>query len=174
MVGKTKLEEEKDKKKKRAEFFERLEVLGQESDTRAAKWVKEDFKERQKKEDYRRAIDLTALDTLRKRPNKQEYLRYLGQVFVHFAKEEDLGKYRLEVDITDIGVVCKITGTDFYGAHKAIGVPQYDYIASKTMAVKLGNTIAHLRGYRREQGGVLLPDEVDLKQYGKQVQKGSH
>ena len=162
----TELEKERIKKKNIGEYKERLSVIGQENDTKAAKWVKEDFKERQIKEEYRRVLDLTMLESLRKKTNKQEYLRYLGQVFVDFAKEEDIRRYQVDVDITDVGIVCKVKGTEFTGAFKAIGVPVYDYVASKTMAVRLGNTIAHLEGYRRDQGGVLLSDEADTKQYG--------
>ena len=40
-------------------------------------------------------------------------------------------------------------------------------MACKIMAVRLGNTIAHLEGYRHQtDGGISLPDEVDKKKYG--------
>lgn len=167
----SKFEEEKLKKKKRGEFLEELEAIGQESELKSRKWVRERYDREEKKQLFQKELDLNLLSKLRQRKQK-DYTRYLSQIFLRFLSEEDTSKYRLDIDLTDKGISVKIRKTRFIGAFKVVGVPLYDYTACKIMAVKVGNTIAKLEGYQRKSdGGVLLPDEIDLKRYGKQVQK---
>lgn len=162
----TSLAQEKVKKYIRGEQEEILDALGQESDTKAAKWVREYSNKKEKEEKRTADMALEVLTGLR--GNKRPYMRFLVNVFMFFAREEDVGKNRqIAVDLTDQGIVVKIRKTRYMGAFAPCGIPFYDYHACKLMAVKLGNTCAKLDGYHRESdGGVLLPYEDEQKAYG--------
>lgn len=148
------------------EAAEELDVLGQESDTKAARWIREKANESEKQQRKQREIALDMLLSLRK--NKRGYIRFLSRIFLLFAKEEDIPKkYHLAMDLTNEGLVITIKKTKYYGAFAPCGIPPYDYHACKLLAVKLGNTIAKLEGYHRStDGGVLLPYEDERKVYG--------
>ena len=155
--------------------MEELEAMGQSSDLKASRWVKEYYENQSKKDWDKKVYDLEILEKLRKFPNRQDYLRYLSDIFLSFAKDEDIPKkYAVEMTITDIGIVVKIKkrgvpdGTPSRsGAFKAVGIPFYDRHACKIMAVRLGNTVAKLEGYRpKSDGGIILIDKEDQKIYG--------
>lgn len=162
----TKLDAEKVSRYKREEAEEELEVLGQESDRKAAPWVVKYVEALNEKERRRKDLCLEILTGLLKK--KKDYFRFLTNIFIGFAQEEDIPrKYQLDIDLTDIGLVVKIRKTKYYGAFKVTGLPIYDYRACKILSVKVGNTIAKLEGYQRKsQGGVFLSDSEDLRKYG--------
>lgn len=163
----TTLRKEEYFKKKRAEESERLSVIGQESDTRAAKWVREDASEKEKEDNLAKEQALFQLERFRK--DKFTYNKFLLQVFLRFVNDEAISpNYKIWARFNKIGITIGIAGTKFYGAFKACGIAKYDFFACKALAVELGNTIAHLDGYRRQSAeGVLFPDQEDLKNYGK-------
>lgn len=162
----TALEREKVLKYKKAEEEELLETLGQESDEKAAPWVRKYSDQEEDKDRKKRDIALEMLTGLRK--NRIEYIRFLGNIFLMFANQEDIPRtYRFNVDLTDDGVAVRISKTKYCGAFAPSGIPIYDYHACKILAVRLGNTCAKLEGYHRSSdGGVLLPYEDEQKQYG--------
>lgn len=162
----TKMEKERLGKKVRAEEEYLISQLGQESDLKAAPLVSEYFREQERKDFEERDLDLEMLNNLK--GNRLHYFRYLAQILLKFASEEDIPKkYKIDVSLSDKGIAVKILGTKFIGAFAPSGLPQYDRHACKITAVKLGNTIAKLEGYvKSTEGGVILPDEVDLKTYG--------
>lgn len=167
----SKLRREEEIRRLKNEEGDRLEVLGQESETKAAKWVKEDFKEREKKDIETENVGFSILESLRN--NKLKYNVFLTTLLSRFIRDEDIPKkYTIDVLANDIGVVLSIRGTDYIGAFKSCGVPKFDFFAAKNKAITLGNTIAHLEGYRRKSdGGILLPDEADLKHFKKHGRK---
>lgn len=162
----TALEREQVLKHKKAETEEILKTLGQESDTKAAPWVRKYSDQKELEDKKQRDMALEVLTGLR--GNRKAYMRFLVNVLIAFTRQEDVGKNRqIEVDLTDRGVVIKIRKTKYTGAFSPSGIPFYDYHACKLMAVKLGNTCAKLDGYHRSSdGGVLLPYEDEQEAYG--------
>ena len=163
----TELDKERVQKYKQGEAEEVLGVIGQESETKAAPWVRKIADEQEEKERKQRMIALEMLTSLRK--NKKQYIRFLSTIFLLFSKEEDVPKrYRLAMDLSDEGLAVFIGGTPYYGAFAPSGIPPYDYHACKLLAVRLGNTIAKLEGYHRDSGeGILIPWEDEKVAYGR-------
>ena len=133
---------------------ERLDVLGQESDKKALKWVQRSIKEEEKKGRDQKEIDFSVLNRLK------NHLR--------FASEEAIPKkYTINIDLTDKGLVVKIAGTPYYGAFTPSYLVSYDRHYCKIMAVRLGNTVAKLEGYyQRSEKGIIFPDREDMQVYG--------
>jgi hypothetical protein len=154
-------------KRRRHEEQEKLEVLGQESDQKAVKWVREDLENREKTDREEENQGLEILTTLRK--NVLKYNTFLTTLVYAFLKGEDISpKYTIDVVTNKIGIAVGIRGTNFRGAFKTTGMPKYDLFAAKRLAILVGNTTAHLDGYRpKSEGGITLPDEVDTKKYGR-------
>lgn len=157
-------EEERRKKRLKAETEEKLNTLGQRSDYKAKTWVQKEVKQ---SENEALSFFQNAALVLKNLKKRKYYVRYLTQIFLHHAAEEDLPKkYQIDVEANDIGVIVRIKGTRYIGAFKALGIPSYDFHACKIMAVKLGNTIAKLEGYApTTEGGIVLPDQEDLKRF---------
>lgn len=145
-----------------AQEREKLSVLGQESDLKAKKWIEEEFTENERRAKIDWETDMYQLLKLKK-GNPKYYFRYLAGILMKFASEEEIPKkYRIEVSLTDQGIVLKITGTKYQGAFKPTGLPSFDRNACKVLAVRLGTTIAKLEGYvRTTEGGIVLPDQED-------------
>ena len=160
------LDKERALVQKRGEFNEELEAIGQESDVKAAKWIREKNTRQELQDRQQKRIALEMLTGLLK--HKKDYIRLLAQLLIAFANQEDIPrKYKIAVDLTDRGVVMKIKKTKYVGAFAPSGIPIYDYHACKMMAVRLGNTIAKLEGYHRStDGGLLLPYKDEVKHYG--------
>lgn len=160
------MEAEEEGKRRLGEEIERLDVLGQDSDAKAMPWVRREFEEQVKREQIQREIELTQLQKLLKYKHHKDYFRFLTTVLIRYAREEDIPKkYNIDLEITDLGVVVRIKGTKYVGAFKPSGLPSYDHLYCKVMAMKLGNTVARLQGYRQKtEGGILIPDEQDLKE----------
>ena len=163
----TPLDREAEIKRRRGQEEERVEVLGQESDRKAIPWVQQDVEDREKREkDYLNSI----AELLQKaRKNKKDYIRILSRVFLTFMADEAIPKkFFVEIEANDTGILIELKDTKYYGAFKACGIPAYDIRACKVLAVKLGNTVAKLSGYtRKNEAGISMPDEEDLRQYSK-------
>lgn len=86
----TKLEREKQIKKEIAQEGEELEATGQESDTKAVKWIQEKQKEDDKKEDAITAVEQTILED--KKKTKFTYRDKLLQVSMRKINEFDCPK----------------------------------------------------------------------------------
>lgn len=155
-VSKYRAEEEKEK----------IEILGQESERKAKRWVQKVVADAEKREKDQKDLDFTVLEKLKK--HKVAYFRYLSTIFLRFAAEEYIPKkYSVDIDLIDKGLVIKIAGTSYYRAFTPCGLVSYDRHYCKIMAVMLGNTIAKLEGhYQRSEKGVILLDGEDLKTYG--------
>ena len=116
--------------------------MGQESEFKAAKWIRENWKQKEHKNLKKMEFDLTVLQTFRKRRNgKEDYFRYLVEILKEFLKEEKISKkYKILIQSTDKGIVARIKNTKYYSAFAPCGIPVPDYFACKTFAVKTGNT----------------------------------
>ena len=123
----------------------------------------------ERKEKLRRLHSIEVLTGLRR--NKVAYIRYLAACLMAYAKEEYVPrKYQIAIDLTDKGIIVDLVGTKYQGAFAACGMPLFDLNYCKVLAIRLGNTVAKLEGYRRySEGGVVLTDEEDRKQYGRTV-----
>ena len=161
----SKLRQEEVLRYKQEEEREEISAIGQDSERKGAKWAQESVNREDKKDEETRLIQLSLLESLRKRGKKVEYLRFLAKCLIEEAKKEKIPKkYRILIDLTDKGVVLQIGGTNFVGAFAPCGISHYDLRYCKVMAIKLGNTIAKLEGYiRKSDGGIVLPDEIDLQ-----------
>lgn len=126
-MGKTLLEEEKEQNKKIAEFEEELDVLGQDSEDKAAKAVIEKGKKNQKKEDKKRSDILAQLDD-----NRNKIFIYKDVFFQKFQEEleeYDIPKgFRWGVVKTDKGIVLYFTyqGRNFARGMTISNNPLYD------------------------------------------------
>ena len=160
----TRLGQEQELDKLKSQEEERIEVFGQESDLKAKNWIQAELREEYRKEKEYFDFAVSVLGNFKK---KIQYNRFLTQIFLHFASQEDIPKrYKIDLEVNNIGIIIKILGTDYVGAFRASGLTSYDFHACKLMAVKLGNTIAKLEGYKRVTNqGVILPDQEDLTKF---------
>lgn len=163
----SKLHQEEVLRYRRAQEEEEIEAIGQENERKGAKWAGEWVQREERKERLRFLHHMEVLENLRR--NKVAYFRYLAACLMEYAKDEYIPKkYRIEVDLTDKGIVVKVGKRQ--GAFAPCGLSKYDLRYCKVMAIKLGNTVAKLEGYRRKsEGGIMLIDEEDTKQYGRTV-----
>lgn len=158
----TRLRAEELSKKNKAEELDRLSAIGQENEIKGAKWAIEDYKEKEKLEVDHKLLTYDLLNKLKR--NKKLYQRFLIKLIKRFIKDEDLPhKYKFIIDSTDKGISVQIEGTNLYTAFSPVGIEKFDFSACKTVALKLGNTIAHLEGQRDSQNGILLPNTLDKK-----------
>lgn len=170
--SKTKYQQEKELNKLRAQEEEVIDEIGQESEARAVKSVREYVLEQQKQDQERQIFFKEALHKALR--DKQLYQRKLIFILQEFVKEEYIPKhYKFYVNSTDDGIVLGIIGTDLVSAMKSSGVPKYDIYACRVLALRLGNTIARMEGHMREsEGGVVLATEKELEIATKYGRKG--
>lgn len=162
----SKLRREEAIKRSKAEYEERLAAMGQESDKKGIKWVSEDIKEKEKRDKKVEEESLISLETLKK--DKRRYYAFLVMLLYKFLKGEDIpNRYVIEVGGTEKGILVTIRNTDLYKAFTPSFIEKFDFFACRALAVEVGNTIAHLEGFRhKSEGGILLPDELDIKKHG--------
>lgn len=156
------------------EEMERIEAIGQKSESSGAKWAREDFKEKEREELKFKENAFIKLGPLKK--NKTLYNRFLRGLFRKFAEGEDIPeKYTIWTKANKKGLVVGILGTNLTGAFQSVGIEEYDFMACKILAIKLGNTIAKLEGnYQVSQGGIAIPDELDKKKYDPRINPSSY
>ena len=162
----TPLDKEAEIKRRKGEEEEKLAVLGQDSDSKAIPWVQKEVDNTQSEErNYFYMMSSLLKIALKK---KKVYNRLLGEVFLHFARQEGISrKYSINLEANNIGLKMELKGTRYYGAFRTCGIPSYDFRAAQNLAFKLGNTIAKLQGhFNKTKDGIILPDGEDLKVYG--------
>ena len=153
-------------KYKRGEEEEKIAVFGQDSEDKAIPWIQKEVADQDKKEREYFLLMTALLEG--KKGKKRTYNKFLAEVFLHFARYEDIPKkYAINLETNNIGLVAGIRGTVYYGAFATCGLPSYDFRAAQALAIRLGNTVDKLEGrFHKSQGGVVLPDGEDLKVYG--------
>jgi len=130
--GLTKLEAEKQSKKTAAELEEEIDVLGQESEVKASKWVKEKGKEADK--ETKRVVGDT-LETLegKNRFRIADYWRALADILSKAAAEEEFPQgWTSHTFIEDKGLVFVLYSPDkrkFARAFKPSHIPEFDFKA---------------------------------------------
>jgi len=161
VVKDSKLNEDKNRKRQIEEEKERLDVLGQESDKKAVKWIKEEGKEADRKRRQKIGVDQEKLDTSRK-GSYANYKRALGRlIYEKFGKLTWPKGYRFGVFVTDKGIECHIY--DPFKRKFARGItptydPKYDLNAAQIMAVQADNTLAILMGEAKARAGFITPN----------------
>ena len=123
------------KKSKKAiigELAEEVEATGQESETRAAKWVIEKGKEDQKRQQAGKANTLELLEEKNKF-KIIDYWRTVADVMTIFTEREEFPlDWDWRVVITDRGVVMRLLSPDkraFVRAFTPSHIPNYDLVA---------------------------------------------
>jgi hypothetical protein len=156
----TKLERHKELKKQVAEDAEKLEVLGQESDRKAAKWVQEVGKEERKKEEDRIADVMTKLDD-----NKAHVVTYKELLMSEMRKEmtywdEDLPTgFQWVAQSTDKGIVLWIRNPkhEYYAKGiKPSGDPKVDLNAIARLIVTAVKEMTK-QEEKKTENGIILP-----------------
>jgi len=108
---------------------EELDSMGQESETKAAKWVKEKGKEYDKETEKEDAIRKEIL-TKRTKFDFMDYKRTLAQTFDYLAWQEEFPEDWLHhIAITDKGLVMYLRSPEkeiFYRAFSPVNDPNYD------------------------------------------------
>ena len=158
------------KNKKIEEEKERLDVLGQESDKKAVKWVKEDAAGKKKTGVKNIGLDLEKLDSSR-RGSYARYKSALGKIiYEKFQKLSWPKGFRFGVFVTKKGIECHIY--DPFKRKFARGItptyePKFDLNAAQIMAVQADNTIAILMGEAQARAGHITPNTAaPIKQGG--------
>jgi predicted DNA binding CopG/RHH family protein len=167
----TRLEKQKQAQRVAAETEELIDELGQTSDRKAVRSVHQYVKENNELDRRERQGNIENLKRLSR--NKLHYQRYLISVLHKFVKEEAISKkYKLYVDSDDTGIVLGIVDTEYYGAFKVCGMPEYDINACKILAVKLGNTVAILEGHlRKTDSGIIVTNKAETDLVLRQLKK---
>ena len=169
MSGKT-LNGDKRRRTKIEEAKERLDVLGQESDKKAVKWVTEVGKAANKSTRVQIGVDLEHLDTSSKGSYKK-YKSALGKILYNkFAKLRWPKGFRYGIYVTPKGIECHIY--DPFKRKFARGLqvthnPKYDLNAAQVMTIQADNTVAIIMGEAKARAGHIVPNtESSIKKGG--------
>lgn len=153
------LQEEKKRKKKIAEEVERLETLGQESEKKAVKWVKENTKEEKKKEKEIEATDLTRLYS-----KKRLFLTYkeeLAKILYERLRKNIWPKgyhYVVTTSPKGIAVFIKNPQNKWYSRGISLSyIPEYDLNAAVVLVIQADNTLAVSEKIAKEADGKIAP-----------------
>ena len=157
----SKLDKERVLKKEIGEQTEKLEAMGQESDRKAAKWVKEVGKEERKKEQDRQDVVMEILDKSKK--HILTYKEQLMKEMIHEMKywDDDLPTgYNWAPQSTDKGIVLWIRNPKkeyFAKGIKLSGEPKYDLNAIARIIVGAVKEMEK-QSTPVTQGGIILPN----------------
>ena len=160
--SKTKLDRERDLVKQEGEINEYLDATGQEDDEKAAKWVIETEKQKEKESQEEQIKKVEELERTRKW-TKKEYIFKLAEMANEMAKSLDLPKgyiYRINYGDEKLNVMLKTPTGKFFGRGiKPCGITTYDYQAIETILLQCENTVDKIekRGQYR-QDGIILPN----------------
>jgi len=151
--------EQKKRKKKIAEELERLDVLGQESEKKAIKWVKEDHKNQVTKDKEVEAQELTRLSSKKHQivTYKEELAKILYQ---RLAKNIWPKGYRYVVNVTPKGIEVHIRNqkNKWYGRGISVTfMPEYDLNAAVILVIQADNTLAVSEKLAKEANGKITP-----------------
>lgn len=157
------LEQEKEKQRVKIETRALIEEMGQEDEKKALPTVRKYVAQIEQEEREQFYNDRELLTNLK--GNRQNYQRALILILQRFVKLEGISnKWTLNAESTDKGIVLGIANTDYVSAFAVCGIPEYDIRACKTLAVKLGNTVARLEGnFRTTESGVIIATEEEAK-----------
>lgn len=157
------------RKKKIAEAKERVDVLGQESDKKAAKWVIEEGNKDKKGAQVQIGVDLEHLDTSSKGSYKK-YKSALGKILYNkFSKLTWPKGFRYGIYVTPKGIECHIY--DPFKRKFARGLqitynPKYDLNAAQVMTIQADNTVAILMGEAQAKAGRITPNTASAIKKG--------
>ena len=166
-MGETALEREKRLKKQDAEFNEKLDIVGQENERKAAGAIKEILNDKEKKRRAHRHYVLNQLDDLRR--NATAYKRRLREIIdgnIQVRTELPLG-YRAGSRITPKGIVIELKTPllkTFTRAFAPRYDAEYDLAAVDIILTQMDNTIDKLEGgdHGRKINiggtGIIIPD----------------
>lgn len=151
--------EEKKRKKKIAEELEKIDTLGQDSEKKAVKWIKEVDKERIKEEKETESQEISSLTSKKKQvvTYKEELARIL---YKRLVKNVWPKGYRFIVNVTPKGLEVHIRNqkNKWYG--KGISVtfmPEYDLNAAVILVLQADNTLAVSEKLAKESHGKITP-----------------
>lgn len=149
----------KNRKKKVAEEVERIETLGQESEKKAVKWVKENTKEIQAKEKEKEAGELSRLDS--KKKNIVSYKEELAKI-IYDRLAKNLWpkgyKYLVNTSPKGIGIFIKNAQGKEYGRGMLVTfMPEYDLNAAVVLIIQADNTMAISDNLAKEVNGRITP-----------------
>jgi len=171
-VGKTKLEQEKLRKRKLAETLEVIEATGQESEKKAAKWVIEVEKEREKKEEKAKAELKEKLWGSRRK--KIFYNKTLLNFFKKRLRTIDWPLlYKYKVSSNEKGIEIEVItpqGVKYAKGIKTVGEPEYDLYGAFILALQTENLLdklEHRLAYQRTKSGIILPNKKESEKWTK-------
>jgi hypothetical protein len=162
--SKLKIDVERDLVKQEGEINEYLDATGQEDDAKAAKWVIETEKQKEKELQKEQIKKVEELERTRKW-TKKEYIFKLAEMANEMAKSLDLPKgyiYRINFNDEKLNVILKTPTGKFFGRGiKPCGITTYDYQAIETILLQCENTVDKLeaRGQYRKDG-IIVPEGV--------------
>jgi hypothetical protein len=152
----------KNQKHKVAEEEERLDILGQSSDRKAAKWIIEDAKEKEKDAQSERADSLTKLQDKRKQVKgyKEILMTNLYQMVdeIRWPKEYEYGVW---YDGKGVILAIKDKRRKLHKrAFKPCFIPKIDFAACQKFAVWAEDVLDAIEGRlstAQSEGGIWLP-----------------
>lgn len=154
----TQLDLKKYRQKKLAEEEEKLDVLGQESDHKAVKWIQEEGKKNQEEEKKKKDQITQVLKDLV--PKKESsYIQTLVNNMYQALTEVDWNygwKYMSWFDGKGIRVILKHGEKNWQRAFKISYAPKYDLNAVARFAVWAEDTVA-MNSTIIKPGGIILP-----------------
>jgi len=120
------------KEKKIGDLEEEIDAMGQESEIKASKWVKEKGKEWDKEAEVEKGKALDVLEG-KTRYKFADYKRFLGEELMRRGWEEFYPKdWMFHSTITDKGIVYYLRSPDkrmFVRAFAPVNIPEYDFVA---------------------------------------------
>ena len=146
------------KKKRIEEIEEEIDAMGQESEIKAAHWVKEKGKERDKEAEEEQGKTLDALEGKTKY-NFADYKRFLGEELMKRGADEIYPEgWRHQSAVTNKGVVYYLRSPDkrlFVRAFTPVNIPKYDFVAIEKILESAWVCIEEWK--KKGNGSIILP-----------------
>lgn len=159
----TSLDEKKKQKQKDQEEEEKLAILGQESERKAKKWIREEIVKKAESDRLTFGSELEWLRSKRKFRD-EEYLIALASILWQRMKEVDFPlNYHWKVEIEGRKIRTEFIdrfGRKFAKGFKACGEPKFDHHAVGKVAIEAENTLDWIEGSlegRKTETGIFLP-----------------
>lgn len=151
----------KDRKVQFGETIEKLDAMGQESEIKAAKWVKEVGKEEEKEE---KEVELEKIESLERKArfSFSSYKQYLCQIIqdtltnrINLRSE---WKYRSFFSDKGVGLLLfSPDGRKFSRGFAPVNVPVYDLHACVSLCLNAENTIDKIEDEKTHVNGIYRP-----------------
>lgn len=159
----TPLDAQRESKLRAEEEAEKIDIMGQENEKKAAKWVMENQKEEDKKETKEKADTLEKLTDARGKvfTYKDALHQALQRELLSWSHQLPTG-YRWQGGITEKGIVLYISTPDnqwYARGMKPLGLPQYDLTCLTGLIIKALASIDELeeRKLKKTESGIILP-----------------